>query len=37
MSARQVSPPASACPPTPAELPHQIHQRLDEIIAFLPA
>ena len=33
MSARQGSPPASACPPTLDELQQQIHQRLDEIIA----
>jgi hypothetical protein len=34
MSAHQVSPPAPACPPNLDELPRQIHQRLDEIIAF---
>jgi hypothetical protein len=33
MSAHHGSPPASACPPTHAELQQQIHQRLDEIIA----
>jgi hypothetical protein len=34
MSADQLNPPAPACPPTLQELPQQIHQRLDEIIAF---
>lgn len=34
MSARQVSPPASACPPTLEGLQQQIPQRLGEIIAF---
>jgi hypothetical protein len=34
MSAPQVSPPAAACPPTREVLQQQIHQRLDEIIAY---
>ena len=34
MSAGQSSPPAAACPPTRDELQQQIHQRLDEIIAY---
>src|SRR5512147_858494 len=34
MSAGQSSPPAAACPPTPDEVWQQIHQRLDEIIAY---
>jgi hypothetical protein len=34
MSAGQSSPPAAACPPTRDELRQQIHQRLDEIIAY---
>ena len=34
MSASQSNPPAAACPPTVDELQRQIHQRLDEIIAY---
>src|SRR5438093_1264345 len=34
MSAHHVNPPTRACPPPREELPQQIHQRLDEIIAF---
>ena len=34
MSAPQGNPPAAACPPTVDELQRQIHQRLDEIIAY---
>ena len=34
MSACQSNPPAAACPPTVEDLQHQIHQRLDEIIAY---
>jgi len=33
MSAHQVNRPPSACPPTLDELRHQVHHRLDEIIA----
>ena len=34
MSAHQVNPPATVCPPGLESLQRQIHQRLDEIIAF---
>jgi hypothetical protein len=34
MSAHQVNPPATACPPGLEPLQQQIHQRLDEIIAY---
>jgi hypothetical protein len=34
MSAHQVNPPATACPPDLEPLQQQIHQRLDEIIAY---
>jgi hypothetical protein len=34
MSGHQVNPPATACPPGLEPLPQQIHQRLDEIIAY---
>jgi hypothetical protein len=34
MSAHQLSPPAAACPPTLEQRQAQIHQRLDEIIAY---
>src|SRR5512147_2161785 len=34
MSAHQISPPAAACPPDRGPCPQQIHQRLDEIIAY---
>ena len=34
MSAHQVNPPATACPPDLGPLRQQIHQRLDEIIAY---
>jgi hypothetical protein len=34
MSAHQVNPPATACPPGHEPLPQQIHQRLDEISAY---
>jgi len=34
MSAHQVSPPATVCPPDLEPLRQQIHQRLDEIIAY---
>jgi len=34
MSVLHVSPPTPVCPPPLEELPQQIHQRLDEIIAF---
>jgi hypothetical protein len=34
MSAGQSSPPAAACPPTRDALRQQVHQRLDEIIAY---
>src|SRR5437588_6661460 len=34
MSAHHVNPPATACPPDLEALRQQIHQRLDEIIAY---
>ena len=34
MSASQSNPPGAACPPTVNELQTQLHQRLDEIIAY---
>jgi hypothetical protein len=34
MSTHQISPPAVACPPDLGPCPRQIHQRLDEIIAY---